>query len=171
MLEAEPFVLRSSCCGYGSKCSGLQTVYATNWICSETYSLDEYSACCWRRSEEYTLRFSEAEVLSYVEPTVWDARNRIIITKLYTILIRSIVQRPGPALVRKRQKKGPRNIIRWSIMRCAVVIVSVCLIVIRMCEWVPLHERSALKDYLYWRRPVNSHKYTSDAILIQLGSD
>ena len=75
---------RSSCCGYGSKCSGLQTVYATNWICSETYSLDEYSACCWRRSEEYTLRFSEAEVLSYVEPTVWDARNRIIII-LYTL--------------------------------------------------------------------------------------
>ena len=71
-----------------------------------------FGACCWRRSEEYTLRFSEAEVLSYVEPTVWDARNRIIIIKLYTILIRSIVQRPGPALVRKRQKKGPRNIIR-----------------------------------------------------------
>ena len=42
---------------------------------------------------------------------VWDARNRII-KILYTILIRSIVQRPGPALVRKRQKKGPRNIIR-----------------------------------------------------------
>ena len=167
MLKASPFVaccLRSSCCG-------LRARHITDADTNSCLRSLAFGACCWRRSEEYTLRFSEAEVLSYVEPTVWDARNRIIIIKLYTILIRSIVQRPGPALVRKRQKKGPRNIIRWSIMRCAVVIVSVCLIVIRMCEWVPLHERSALKDYLYWRRPVNSHKYTSDAILIQLGSD
>ena len=97
--------LRSSCCG-------LRARHITDAGTNSCLRSLAFGACCWRRSEEYTLRFSEAEVLSYVEPTVWDARNRIIKIKLYTILIRSIVQRPGPALVRKRQKKGPRNIIR-----------------------------------------------------------